>query len=95
MLKHDLILVCSILRVRENFKLMRLVKKIITIRKNIMFSIVDALLIYLYAILGLQADCCMNFESFWRRFHFIDSKLGIAFSNPGRRLRGASSNCWP
>ncbi len=75
MLKHDLILVCSILRVRENFKLMRLVKKIITIRKNIMFSIVDALLIYLYAILGLQADCCMNYMELYMKYYLNPQNL--------------------
>lgn len=75
MLKHDLILVCSILRVRENFKTMRLVKKMITIRKNIMFSIVDALLIYFYAILGLQADCCMNYMEFYMKYYLNPQNL--------------------
>ena len=75
MIKHDLILICCILRVRDNFKIMNIIKKILKIRKNILFCIQDALLIYFYAILGLQADICMNYMEYYTLYYMNPQNL--------------------
>lgn len=69
MLKHDLMLICCIFRVRDNFKIMNLLKKMIKRRQDILFCIHDALLIYFYAVLGLQADVCMNYMEYYMKFY--------------------------
>lgn len=66
-MKQELILFCCILRIRENFKIMRIFKQILKRRNHIQFSIFDALIIYYYLILGLQADTCMNYIEYYMK----------------------------
>lgn len=67
-MKQDLIFFCCLLRIRENFQIMRMLKKIIEGRKQIPFSLIDALIIYYYLILGLQADKCISYLEFYMKY---------------------------
>jgi hypothetical protein len=64
-MKKELLFFFCIIRIRENFKLMRMLKKLISYRQNIPFCVFDALLIYYYLILGLQSDTCLNYVEFY------------------------------
>ena len=64
-MKQDLIFFCCLFRVRDNFKIMRMMKEIMQARTKIPFCLFDALLIYYYLILGLQSDTCLNYIEYY------------------------------
>ena len=56
-----------VIMIRNNFKAMNLIRSIILSRKNIAFCYLDAILIYYYLVLGLQADNASRYvEFYWK-----------------------------
>lgn len=57
-----------IVMIKNNFKIMRCIRQIVLARKDVIFSYIDAILIYYYMVLGLQADSAFKFvEHFWKK----------------------------
>ena len=64
-MKNEIIFFCCLIRIRDNYKIMEMLKQILQRRKHITFSICDALFIYYYFVLGLQSDKCLNFVEYY------------------------------
>ena len=72
-IKQDFIFIICILQLKENFKLMRMFKKILVSRKHI-FTIMDAILMMYYLSLGLQCDKFINYISWYtKRMNFFNN----------------------
>lgn len=57
-----------IVMIRNNFKIMSCIRQMILLRKQTSFSYIDAILIYYYMVLGLQADNAFKFvEHYWKK----------------------------
>jgi len=65
----DVLFFYFITLIRDNFKIMRNIQKVLLYRKQIQFSIFDALLIYYYMVLGLQSECAFQYvEKYWKLY---------------------------
>ena len=64
--KQDFIFIVCLLQLKENFKLMRMFKKILVSRKHI-FTIMDAILMMYYLSLGLQCDKFINYITWYMK----------------------------
>jgi hypothetical protein len=54
--------------IKNNFKIMNYIRQIVLARKHVIFSYIDAILIYYYMVLGLQADNAFKFvEHYWKK----------------------------
>lgn len=71
-----------IVMIRNNFKIMKCIRQIVLTRKNVIFSYIDAILIYYYMVLGLQADSAFKFvEHYWKKYSTSRQRFyGIAHS---------------
>lgn len=57
-----------IIMIRNNFKIMSCIRKVVLSRKSYVFCYIDAILIYYYMVLGLQADNAFKFvEHYWKK----------------------------
>ena len=56
--------------------------EIVLTRKDVIFSYIDAILIYYYMVLGLQADSAFKFvEHYWKKYSTSTQRFyGIAHS---------------
>ena len=57
---EDFLFFYFLIIIRDNFKIMRNIQKLLLKRKNISFSYLDAILIYYYVVIGLHIVCCIN-----------------------------------
>lgn len=58
-----------IILIRNNFKAMNIIRSMVLSRKNILFSYLDAILIYYYLVLGVQADNASKYvELYWKKY---------------------------
>lgn len=56
--------------IRDNFKIMRNIQQVLLKRKHILFSYLDAILIYYYIVIGLQAEYAYQYvEKYWKKYH--------------------------
>lgn len=70
-----------IVMIKNNFKIMRCIRQIVLARKDVIFSYIDAILIYYYMVLGLQADSAFKFvEHFWKK-HSVRSQRFYGIGN--------------
>lgn len=65
-IKQDFIFIICVLQLKENFKLMRMFKKILLSRKHL-FTIIDAILMMYYLSLGLQCDTFISYISWYMK----------------------------
>ena len=70
-----------IVMIRNNFKVMKCIRQIVLARKDAIFSYIDAILIYYYMVLGLQADNAFKFvEHYWKK-HSISTQRFYRVAN--------------
>lgn len=56
--------------IRNNLKIMNVLRKSLLQRPKNTFSYIDAILIYYYIVVGLQADTAFTFvEKYWKKYH--------------------------
>lgn len=70
-----------ILLIRNNFKIMNIIRSIVLSRKNIRFCYLDAILIYYYMVLGLQADNAFRYVEFYWKQHSKTQRPNYITSN--------------
>ncbi len=63
--KYDFLFFYFTLLIRNNLKVMSTIRKFITLRKHIAFSILDALFIYYYIMIGLQAEYAFRYVEYY------------------------------
>lgn len=71
-MKNDILFFYFLIIIRDNFKTMRNIQKILLYRKQLQFSIFDGLLIYYYMVLGLQSECAFQYvEKYWKKYTML------------------------
>lgn len=72
----DILFFYFITIIRDNFKIMRNIQKVLLYRKQIQFSILDGLLIYYYMVLGLQSEYAFKYiEKYWKQYNTLQPIL--------------------
>lgn len=67
---EDFLFFYFIIYIRDNFKIMKNIKKILLHRKHITFSLLDAILIYYYIVLTLQSDYAFKYiEKYLKKYN--------------------------
>lgn len=66
--KKDLFLVCSIITLEENLKIMTDLKKVSQYRSKYSFSYLDAILIFYYFYFGLQCENAINYIEYYIKY---------------------------
>lgn len=65
--KYDFLFFYFTLLIRNNLKVMSSIRKFITSRKHIAFCLLDALFIYYYIMIGLQAEYAFRFIEYYTK----------------------------
>ena len=67
---EDFLFFYFLIILRDNFKIMRNIQKLLLKRKHILFSYLDAILIYYYVVIGLQSEYAYQYiEKYWKKYH--------------------------
>lgn len=79
-MKRDFLFFYFCIILRENTKIMKDIQKLLKQRKNILFSLIDALLIYYYITLGLQSEYALTYIEKYLKVYQIQNNNSSLYS---------------